>query len=140
MFLSAGLSCTSFLNREPARELFTDDIETDDAYANEVPDGCGVSPEVKENVVALFPDLLGENGTIRYLLEEALELTEFVRLRVDTGLFRSRCCRLSTPFGSKGVRLLPYISRISGGSCNVRGDIARNLASSNVDRAPTGTC
>lgn len=92
IFLSSGLSWTSFLNREPGRELFADDT-TDDAYANDVPEGCGVSPEVKEKVVALFPDLAGgENGIIRYLLDEALELTEFVWLRAETGLFISPRC------------------------------------------------
>lgn len=31
-FFSAGLLWTSFLNRDPTRELFTDDIDTDEAY------------------------------------------------------------------------------------------------------------
>lgn len=78
---SAGLNCTSFRSRDPARELFTDDIETEEAYVYEAPDCWGVSRPLAEAIekdVPVCPDLLGgENGTILYLPEDAFELTEF---------------------------------------------------------------
>jgi hypothetical protein len=77
---SAGLNCTSFRSRDAARELFTEDIETEEAYVYEAPDCCGVSlplAEASENDVPVCPDLLGgENGTILYFPEDAFELTE----------------------------------------------------------------
>lgn len=86
----------------------------------------------------LFPDLLeAEYGIIRYLLD-ALEVTEFVRLCADAGLFKSpRCGRASVPFGSNSVRLALYPS---GVSCTPREDAARARASSNAVREPIGIC
>jgi hypothetical protein len=79
-----------------------------------------------ENVVALWPDRLGgENGLGLYLLEEAFELTDSVRLRDEAGLVRSALCLiLSMLFASNGVRrTVPGGSRSSGGSCRRLGDI-----------------
>jgi hypothetical protein len=123
IFFSAGLRWTSFRNRDAALELLTDDIETEDGYANEAADaeGCGVSPpaDVNEKVVALWPERLGgENGLVLYFEDDALELTDSVLLREEAGLVRSaRCLILSIPLASNGVRRTAFVgSRISGGS------------------------
>lgn len=99
--------------------------------------------DVKEKEVPVSPDRLGgENGGL-YFPEEAVELTDLAWLREDTGLLVSTRC-LSIPFGSKGVRRLPYAlldSRISGGSCKVRWDLPRDRASSiGLEAIPRGRC
>lgn len=143
MFFSAGLIWTSFLNLDPARELFTEDIETDDAYGKPA-DGCGVSrsAEVSENVVPLCADRLGgEKGVTLYLPEEAFELTDSVRLLEEAGLMRfSRACfTLSSVLDSNGVRRR-LDSRISGASCRRRGEDVRRPSSDTCDRELEGMC
>lgn len=98
-----------------------------------------------ENDVPLWADRLGgEKGrSILYFPDDAFELTDSVRLLEDAGLIRSAlaCFALSTPFVSNGVRLPVPFSRMSGGSCNRRGDIVLDrLPSDAVDRDPTARC
>lgn len=137
---------TSLRNRDAARELFTEDIDTEDAYWKDA-EGCGVSPpaEVNEKVVALCPDRLGgENGrSSLYLPEEAFELTDSVRLLEEAGLMRSALCwlTLSIPFASNGVSLPCPFSLIFGGSCRRRGDIVRDRPFSDATGLEgTGAC
>jgi hypothetical protein len=92
--------------------------------------------DVIEKEVPLWADRVGgEKGrSTLYLPDEALELTDSVRLLDEAGLTRSALCcfALSIPFVSYGVRLPDPRSRISGASCKRLGDIVRDRLPSDV--------
>lgn len=100
-----------------------------------------------EKVVPLCTDLLcGENVGPRYLPEEALELTELVRLLTDNGLLASaRCWRaVSIAFISIVVCMMDAMlpgSLISAGACRVGGDMGLDLQSpGGIKTASMGRC